>query len=91
MNDALGALLAQSAAFRFIIHPAMVLGGVFFAIGLNVISTFRVVLRLQNGTVVTTMTTRSRLFNSGVLVVNFFLLVAIVLDAFGGNFQIVPR
>ncbi|MBI4546910.1 MAG: hypothetical protein HY707_02955 [Ignavibacteriae bacterium] len=75
----------------FILHPIIVLGGMFLAITMNAIPTFRIRLEPQNGSLVTIIRTELKFFNLAVLGLSLFLLCSILLYAFGENFEIVAR
>ena len=74
-----------------VIHPALVVGGILTAIVLNAPPVFNVRLQSLPDSVVTTIVTRWKSLNVGVLALSFFLMVNIFVYAFFENFRIVPR
>lgn len=86
LGDSIG-LTSQS----FILHPILVLGGLFVAIGLNVTPVFRIQIQPQAGAMTTMITTHWRTFNVVVLLLGMVLLCSILGYAFTENFRIVPR
>jgi hypothetical protein len=83
--------LAGNSLLRVVNNPITVLGGLLFAIGLNVIPIFRLRLEYQQGAVQTVITTHLRLLNIAVLCLSIFLFTAILMYAFGENFIVVKR
>ncbi|MBI3766611.1 MAG: hypothetical protein HY277_08965 [Ignavibacteriales bacterium] len=75
----------------FILHPILVLGGLFVAIGLNVTPVFRIQVQSQAGAMTTMITTHWKTLNVVVLLLGLVLLCSILGYAFTENFRIVPR
>jgi hypothetical protein len=75
----------------FILHPALVLGGLMLSMGLNITPVVRIRFEPQNGILITTITTQVKLLNMAALAFSTLLLCALLLYAFGENFRIVSR
>ena len=74
-----------------IFHPALIFGGLLFSVVLNIVPVFSVAVRPQDGTIVTTITTKLKYHNIGTLAVSAGLFCAILMYAFAENFRIIPR
>jgi len=72
-------------------HPALVVGGLFLALALNMISVLRIRLRHDDGTLVAAISVRLRgaILNLTALTISCLLSVTIVAYLFVENFQ--PR
>ncbi len=91
LNDGLDALLAQFRALKLIIHPIVVLGGLFLALSLNVMPVIQAKFQLNDGNLVSVITIKGKLLNLGMMALALFLTAALLLYAFVENFQIVAR
>ncbi|MBI1877301.1 MAG: hypothetical protein HYR94_03550 [Chloroflexi bacterium] len=91
LNDGLDALLAQFGALRLLIHPAVVLGGLFLALALNVRPVIQAGFQLQEGNLVSVITIKGKALNLGIMILALGLTAALLLYAFVENFQIVAR
>ena len=91
LNDGLDALLAQFMVLKLIIHPIVVLGGLFLALSLNVMPVIQAKFQLNDGNLVSVITIKGKLLNLGMMALALFLTTALLLYAFVENFQIVAR
>ena len=91
LNDGLDALLTQFNVLKLIIHPIVVLGGLFLALSLNVLPVIQANFQLNNGNLVSVITIKGKLLNLGMMALALFLTAALLLYAFVENFQIVAR
>ena len=93
LNDALDPLIFHSpiGAVRLLIHPVVVLGGLFLALSLNVMPVIQTKFQLKDGNLVSVITVKGKLLNLGILALTLFLTVALLLYVFVENFQIVAR
>lgn len=90
-NVMLDNMFGQFHKLRLIIHPAFVIGGLLIAIGINLLSVFKISFTPQAGALITTITTQWKKANITALCVSLFLLSSILLYAIGENFRIVVR
>lgn len=92
-NDTLDAIFRDPSwsAMRLIIHPATLVGGLFLALGLNLLPVMRLKVHMEEGSLVSTMRVRGRLLNLTLVALCIFLIASLFLYAFVENFQIVPR
>ena len=80
-------LTAQS----LIIHPVLVLGGLFLAIVFNIAPILSVKFQPSQDSISATVKVRWRLLNVAVFMLSSFLLCLILMYAFVENFRIVAR
>jgi hypothetical protein len=91
LNDGLDALLTQFNVLKLIIHPIVVLGGLFLALSLNVMPVIQTKFQLNDGNLMSVITIKGKLLNLGMMALVLFLTAALLLYAFVENFQIVAR
>jgi hypothetical protein len=93
LNDALDKLIAHSPveAVRLLIHPVLVLGGLFLALSLNVWPVIQTKFQLHEGNLVSVIIIKGKALNLGILILALILMAALLLYAFVENFQIVAR
>ena len=94
-NDWLDNLISTNATakllFNVLLHPAVVLGGLAFALCLNSIPLFYFKIQPEESSLVTVISLKNRLRNAAMVALSAFLLGSITIYAFFENFQIVPR
>ena len=93
LNDTLDRLIFHSpiGVVRLLIHPVVVLGGLFLALSLNAMPVVQAKFQLNKGNLVSIITIKGKLLNLGILALTLFLTAALLLYAFVENFQIVAR
>jgi len=80
-----------SNSLKIVDHPAIILGGLMLAFGLNVLAIFQIKLQPEDGSLIGKIQMRGKWFNVAVTAASIVLTAVILLYAFVENFEVVPR
>ncbi len=94
-NDWLDSFISTNVTakmlFDLLLHPAVVLGGLAFALCLNSIPLLYFKIQPEEASLVTIISLKNRLRNAAMVAFSALLLGSIIMYAFFENFQIIPR
>ncbi len=83
--------LERTGVLSVLDHPAVVIGGLVIAFGINAIPIFKLKFVREDGTLVGMVRTKNTILNLAAIALTLFLFVSILGYSIAENFQIIPR